>query len=349
MSTRLPGDPGGMMDAVLGLSGQFARGAQAVGTIGKQFADRSIDRVLVCGMGGSAFPGDFLALYARPSGVVVDVCRDYEVRGVPLGPSVFAIVSSYSGDTEETLSAFEQVRAAGCAVVTVSAGGQLEALARAAGVTHVRFVRPNPLFQPRAAMGDFFGAFTTLLFNAGLLPDVPAMLTRLATHLLSLEVDAEARALAERLWDRIPVIYASDPFTQTAARVVKIKLNENAKMPAFFNGLPELDHNELVGFTRRTGPFVAVLLRPAGLPAAMARRFDVTAETLESVGVPALTVALPDAPPEVQLFSVLHLFDVVSVHIALRAGIDPTPVAMVEDFKRRLNQRAAAQLSGRNA
>ncbi|MCK6569497.1 hypothetical protein L6V77_00105 [Myxococcota bacterium] len=349
MSTRLPGDPGGMMNAVLGLSVQFARGAQAVGTIGSEFAGRSFERVLVCGMGGSAFPGDFLALYARAFGVFVDVSRDYEVRGVPLGPSVLAIVSSYSGDTEETLSALEQVRAAGCAVVTVSAGGRLEALALAAGLPHVRFVRPDPLFQPRAAMGDFFGAFTTLLSNAGLLPDVPAMLTRLADHIGSLRVDAQARALAEHLWDRIPVIYASDPFTQTAARVVKIKLNENAKMPAFFNGLPELDHNELVGFTRQTGNFVAVLLRPSGLSEAMARRFAVTAETLESVGVPALTVDLPDAPPEVQLFSVLHLFDVVSVHIALRAGIDPTPVAMVEDFKRRLNQRSASQAPGRNA
>jgi glucose/mannose-6-phosphate isomerase len=343
MSTRLPGDPGGMMNAVSGLADQFARGASAVGSLGTEFRARSIRTVLVCGMGGSAFPGDFLALYARRFGVTVTVSRDYEVRETALDPSVLAIVSSYSGDTEETLSAFEQVRAAGCAMVAVSAGGRLEALARTHDVPHVRFVRPDPHFQPRAAMGDFFGAFTTLLHNAGLLPDVPAMLTRLSAHIRALHVDGDARALANQLWDRIPVIYATDPFTQTAARVIKIKLNENAKMPAFFNGLPELDHNELVGFTRLTGPFSAVLLRPPGLSVAMARRFEVTAETLVSVGVPALTVDLPDADPEVQLFTVLHLFDVVSVHIALRAGIDPTPVAMVEDFKRRLAERAAAQ------
>ncbi len=337
------------MDAVLSLSRQFGRGAAASSSIGAQFRGRPLDRVVICGMGGSAFPGDFVAMTARGQGLRVDVSRDYAVHGDALGPRVLAIVSSYSGDTEETLSAYRQVRAAGCAVVAVSAGGQLEALARADGVPHVRFQRPDPLFQPRAAMGEFFGAFATLLYDAGLLSDVPAMLARLTESVAALRVDDEARDLAERLWDRIPVIYASDPFTQTAARVVKIKLNENAKMPAFFNGLPELDHNELVGFTRVTGPFTAVLLKPPSLTPAMARRFDVTAETLSGVGVPALTVPLVDGPPEIQLFSVLHLFDVVSVHIALRAGIDPTPVAMVEDFKRRLTARAGVQAPGRNA
>lgn len=336
------------MDAVLGLADQFESGARAVGEVGRDL--EGVHCVLVCGMGGSAFPGDFLGLFARPRGVPVFVSRDYAVRDFPLGPDVLAIVSSYSGDTEETLSTLAQVRAAGCRVVTVSAGGRLEAEASALGLPHVHFDRPNPEFQPRAAMGCFFGAFATILGNAGLLDDVPAALAALTGGLREVDLDAPARALAERLWDRIPVIYGTGAFTETAARVIKIKLNENAKMPAFFNGLPEANHNELVGFTRLTGPFSAVLLREPNLSSAMACRFDVTAETLRAVGVPVDVVALPEATPEFQLFWALHLFDLVSVHIALRAGIDPTPVAMVEDFKRRLKARAsAAQAPGRNA
>lgn len=328
-----------MMGAVLGLADQFALGAEAAGDIGRGLT--GVREVLVCGMGGSAFPGDFLGFHARPRGVPVHVSRDYEVRDLPLGPHVLALVSSYSGDTEETLSALEQVRAAGCRVVTVSAGGRLARIAQESGLPHVRFERPSPGFQPRSAMGYFFGAFATVLENAGLLTGVREDLRALAEHLRGLDLDTEARRLAERLWDRIPVVYATGRYAETAARVIKIKLNENAKMPAFFNTLPELNHNELVGFTRLTGPFSAILLEDPDLSPAMARRLAVTAETLESVGVPVDVVSLPQVPPLHRLFGVLHLFDLVSVHIALRAGIDPTPVAMVEDFKRRLVERAA--------
>jgi glucose/mannose-6-phosphate isomerase len=337
-----------MMDAVLGLPAQFLAGAAAAGSVGSTCV--GVKRVLVCGMGGSAFPGDFLGFFARPRGVPVVVSRDYLVRDAELGPETLAVISSYSGDTEETLSAFAQVHAAGCRVVTVSAGGVLEREASRLGLPHVHFDRPDANFQPRAAMGYFFGAFTTILANAGLLGDARPALEALSTQLAALDLDAPAEALAGRLWDRIPVVYASGAFTDTAARVIKIKLNENAKMPAFFNGLPELNHNELVGYTRLTGPFTAIMLREPSLSEAMARRFDVTAETLTSVGVPVEIVALPPGTPEFQLFWALHYFDVVSVHIALRAGIDPTPVAMVEDFKRRLVARAAGgQVPGRNA
>ena len=336
------------MDAVLGLPEQFEAGARAAGEVGGNATGAHC--VLVCGMGGSAFPGDFLGLFARPRGVPVFVSRDYEVRDFPLGPDVLAIVSSFSGDTEETLSTLAQVHAAGCRVVTVSAGGRLEAEARRLGVAHVHLERPNPSFQPRAAMGYFFGAFATILGNAGLLDEVPAALATLANGLRLVDLDETASGLAERLWDRIPVVYGTGAFTETAARVIKIKLNENAKMPAFFNALPEANHNELVGYTRLTGPFSAILLREPTLSAPMARRIDVTAETLRDVGVPAEIIQLPDGTPEFQLFWVLHFFDLVSVKIALRAGIDPTPVAMVEDFKRRLKAReTAAQAPGRSA
>lgn len=336
------------MNAVLGLADQFAAGARSAGTVGRFL--RPVKRVVVCGMGGSAFPGDFLALFARPRGVAVSVSRDYEVRDVVLDADTLAIVSSYSGETEETLAALQQVVAAGCRVATVSAGGTLEREATRLGLPHVHFERPDPSFQPRAAMGYFFGAFATILQNAGLVDDTPAVLEHLAAAIRRFEVDALGRELATRLAHRIPVIYGTGALTETAARVIKIKLNENAKMPAFFNGLPELNHNELVGFTRLTGPFTAIMLRPPGLSPAMARRFDVTAETLASVGVPVEVIVLPADTPEVQLFYALHLFDVVSVRIAMLVGLDPTPVAMVEDFKRRLVARAAeAQAPGRKA
>jgi len=327
-----------MMAAALGLPDHLGIGAAAARGVAR-FA-QGVREVLVCGMGGSALPGDFLELYASPRRVRVTVSRDYSVSNVTLGSHVLAICSSYSGDTEETLAAFEQVRAAGCQVVTVSAGGALAERSAVNGIAHVRLERPDPNFQPRAATGYFYGAFLTLLEDAGLVQGASADLVALADALRALPVlDLEAQALARALAGRIPVLYATAPFVQTAARVAKIKLNENAKVPAFFNALPELNHNELVGFTQTIGPFSAVLLRDPDLTPPMARRFDATVETLHDVGVPAHVVPMAHGSDELKLFATLRFFDGVSIYLAINAGVDPTPVALIEAFKRRLTDQ----------
>lgn len=335
MSTRLAGDPSGMMAAALGLPDHLGIGAAAAQGVGR-FA-RGVHEVLVCGMGGSALPGDFLELFAAQRHVRVTVSRDYAPSDAHLGPHVLAICSSYSGETEETLAAFDCVHAAGCRVVTVSAGGQLATRSAERGVAHVRLERPSPTFQPRAATGYFYGAFVTLLEDAGLLDGASAALSALAAGLRSLPVlDAEAQDLARALAGRVPLIYATAPFVQTAARVAKIKLNENAKIPAFFNALPELNHNELVGFTQPIGPFSAVLLRDPDLTPHMVRRFEATVETLRDVGVPAHVVPMVDGTADLKLFAALRFFDAVSIYLAINAGLDPTPVTLIEAFKRRL-------------
>jgi len=335
MSTRLAGDPSGMLAAALDLPDHLGVGAAAARGVAR--FSHAVTEVLVCGMGGSALPGDFLEMYATPRRVRVTVSRDYTAPPASLGPHVLAICSSYSGDTEETLAAFEQVLAAGCQVVTVSTGGALAQRSAATGIAHVRLERPSPTFQPRAASGYFFGAFIAILEDAGLLPDASADLTALAEALRATPfAEVEAQALAHALAGRIPLIYATAPFVQTAARVAKIKLNENAKVPAFFNALPELNHNELVGFAQALGPFSAVLLRDPDLQPPMARRFDATVETLNEVGVQVHVVPMAHGTDELKLFAALRFFDAVSVYLAVRAGLDPTPVTLIEAFKRRL-------------
>jgi len=323
-----------MLDDCRALSEQFERGRAFAGDTGKALV--GIRSVVVCGMGGSAFPGDFLKMYAEPKGVAVEVSRDYVVRARILGPEQLVIVSSFSGNTEETIASLEDAVSRGANVVTVSAGGALAAIAAERDLPHVRIEKPHPTFQPRVAMGYFFGAFAGILENAGLLSGVDADLAGVAARLRGqTELESQAKRLAGELHGRIPVIYATAPFDTTAARVIKIKLNENAKTAAFFYGLPELNHNEMVGYTRLCGPFTAVLLRDPDQSPRMKRREDVTVETLRENGVPVVEIPLLDGNAIEKLFAVLSLFDFVSCFLAMADGIDPNPGAMVEDFKQR--------------
>lgn len=334
-----------MMETVLLLPDQFEIGAAWALDFGSEHRGE-VDRVLICGMGGSAFPGDLVAVHAQSVGLEVRIHRDYDLSRCVLGTRTLVIASSYSGETEETLSAYEDARRRGLRVVALGSGGELQRRALEHGVPFVRLQKPSAHFQPRAAMGYFFGALLRVLQNAGLLTDVDPLLTHIAGALRRDTTAAvTAAALRDALRDRIPVIYAPHPFAETAARIAKIKLNENAKMPAFYAALPELNHNELVGFTSLTGPFSAVLLRPCRQEPAMLRRFEVTAETLVDVGVPVTIVNLLDDLDIVAIFGVLHAFDIASVELAIDAGIDPTPVALVEDFKRRLSARLAARVA----
>jgi len=320
----------GMLDSVRALPRQFEAGVSFAGDVGAGLD--GIERVVVAGMGGSAFPGDLLRLYVDPKGVDLRVSRDYVVHD-RLGPEVLVVVSSFSGNTEESLAALNDARERGAAVVAISAGGKLRARALDLGVPYVHLEKPTPTFQPRAAMGYFVSALLAVLENVGLIRDARAGLLAVGARLAALDVEVQAQTLATELSGRIPVVLATHPFADTAARVIKIKFNENAKIPAFFYAVPEFNHNEMVGYTQLPGPFSVVMLRDPDVAPRMMRRLDVTAATLRANDVPVLEVPLVDGPNVEKHFCALYLFDFVSCYLAEAAGIDPNPVAMVEDFK----------------
>lgn len=327
VDARIDGDP--MIRAVRGLPDHFDLGWRAAADVARGFAG-AVDRVVVCGLGGSAFPADLVR-------VAVDaplaVSRDYAVRA-PIDGRTLVVASSFSGNTEETLAAFEDARRRGARLVALTGGGRLAARAADLGVPVIRLERPFPGFQPRAATGMFVGALGRVLEDAGLTSGFAKTLAGLAERIRGLtDVETRATPLAEALHGRIPIVLATAPLARSAARIIKIKLNENAKIAAFWSAIPEFNHNELVGFTRPHGPFSAVILRDPTCAPRMARRVEMTARTLADSGVPVHPIELPSAPPIEQAFAALYLFDFVSCRLALQAGIDPNPVALIESFK----------------
>lgn len=322
-------------------------------TEGSQFADilaivdrmeiprHALGRVMVSGMGGSALPANILRMVINdgaPQGRRVAV---YQNRFYELPPEAYEdclnLICSHSGNTEETIAAFEQALAAGLPCVGISAGGVIERMCAAHGVPHVKLPIPFPHFQPRMATGHFVGAMLAVLAKAGMTEDRREALLAAGTMLETIIPSQEAagKELAATLVGATPVVYASTRF-KALAMIWKIKFNENSKVPAFWNFFPELNHNEFVGFTNPQGAFHILMLRDAHDHPRNLKRCEVTKGFLEAKGVAVTIVDMPEGDLLTRIFATLSLGDWTSYYLALAYGQDPTPVAMVEDLKKAL-------------
>ncbi|MGE5228467.1 MAG: bifunctional phosphoglucose/phosphomannose isomerase [Deltaproteobacteria bacterium] len=296
--------------------------------------------VALCGMGGSAIGADLILACITGLPVPATVVRGYALPEW-VGPEVLVIVVSYSGETEEALACAAQARARGCAPVCVSSGGSLAAFAVAEGLPLVLVPGGG---QPRAAVGSLSMPLLATLEAAGLCPEHAGDVAGAAAQLDaddailapgSPEDQNPAKALARRLLQRLAVVYGAGP-TAPVARRWKGQINENAKAPAFFNELPEVDHNELMGWTSLphvTSSTVALFLHEETGEARLARRVELTARAYEARGVATELVAARGASRLARLFSLVQLGDYVSCYLALMYGVDPTPVDAIQALK----------------
>jgi glucose/mannose-6-phosphate isomerase len=299
--------------------------------------------VLVGGMGGSGIAGDYGAALATPTSSIVAVHKGYSPLpgwAARLRPRMVAI--SYSGNTEETIDLVTAAADAGLSIVTVTTGGRLAELSIAEGWPSVTV--PSGL-QPRAAVGYLAGVVARLLEAFGVLGGQKAALGEAAD--LVDETIAEgsehwelAHRFAEGLAGRISIIYGGGPISGTAAQRWKTQINENAKMPAWWSLLPELDHNELVGWETlpdltHTALGIVMLTDRSDHPRVRARIEHSSA--LTEFAVPWLGELA--ARGESELARLMHLTasgDLVSWMLAGVAGVDPVPVATIEKLKQLL-------------
>jgi len=295
--------------------------------------------VIVAGMGGSAVTGDLVAALATARLTVpVTVWRGY---GAPAfaGRESLVVAVSYSGSTEETLSALEAARERGAACAVVTSGGNLAELARRHGLPLV--VVPGGL-MPRLALGYLFFPLLAILESVGLsvAPEAErqeglAVLDAMGRELAA-EAESEASRLARRLLGRIPVIYGS-ALTEAAAYRWKSDVEEHAKLLAFHGRLPEADHNEIEGWGDPAGAgFHAVFLRDPGEDERDAARVRVTQELIRTRAGGVTDVWARGEGKLAHLLSLVYLGDWVSYELALLRAIDPWPVPAIEEVKRRL-------------
>ncbi|MBP7060719.1 MAG: bifunctional phosphoglucose/phosphomannose isomerase [Candidatus Moranbacteria bacterium] len=301
--------------------------------------------IMISGMGGSALPGNLFRIYLHdlfsreiPQEQPIQI---YQNRSYSLPPESFHeclnFICSYSGNTEETIASFEEALKVGLPCIALSAGGRIEAMAKEHGVPHVKLPIPYENFQPRVGTGYFFGVMFQILVNQGMVPDTTATLLAEAAALNErmLELEGEGKKLAQKLVGKTPVIYSTAQY-KSVAMVWKIKFNENAKTPAFWNFFPELNHNEMVGWTKPQGQFFVLMLRDQETHPQIIKRMTITAELLRKQGVEVEILDMEGGSVYSKIFTSIALGDLASYYLALEYGQDPTPVDMVEALKKLL-------------
>jgi len=307
--------------------------------------DFPIASVLVSGLGGSAIGGDVVrTVTAHVLRVPLLVIRDY---GLPqfVNSKTVVFACSYSGNTEETLSSYEQARQAGAFIVCISSGGALAERARAGGFPLIRIPAGMP---PRTALGYSAIALLGSLHAFGLVSDIRESVEETAELLSSLvlryaaavpEQSNKAKTIARGLHGKIVAIYASSGRLEAAAVRWRGQMEENGKNLAFHHLLPEMDHNELVGWRypedalKKAG--VVFLRDPEDHPQVQ-RRFDFTREMVaESAGV-TFEVWSEGKSLLARIFSLICLGDFVSLYLAHLNSVDPTPVDAIELLKQKL-------------
>ncbi len=328
-----------MWEMIAGLSAQYSWAANL-----EVPAVPPADAVLVCGMGGSGISGDLAAAAVASSLVVVN--KTYSLPGwaATLRPLVLAV--SYSGNTEETRSAVDEALAMRLPVAVVTGGGSLADLADQEDLAMVRV----PLgLQPRAAVGYLTGGVLRLLESAGLAGRQAKALNEAAAVVAELwgggptgPAGQLAMDLADGLAGRISLIFGSNGLTAPVAQRWKTQINENGKRPAFWSLLPELDHNEIVGWsalealTRRSVGIVN--LRDRDEHPQVKRRFALTTGLISS-SVPVIGEVWSQGESRLARIAGLTLIgDILSVHLAEQEDVDPMPVEIIEQLKVSLNE-----------
>lgn len=291
-------------------------------------------KYILAGMGGSRLAADvLLALY--PS-VDIRFHKDYELPDYADTKERLVICSSYSGNTEETISAYTAARAKKLPVVCIAAGGKLIELAK---MDHVPYILiPNTGIQPRCATGFSLIALMTFL---GMKKEI-AQLRILEKTLKPKTIEKKGRVLAEKLRGAVPIVYASTR-NGAVAENWKIKMNENGKIPAFWNVVPELNHNEMTGFDviestkSLSEKFHCVFIIDKNDHVRVQKRFKIIEKLYIARGLRVEKVVLSAKTRPEQLFNALLLGDWTSFALAEYYGVESEQVPMVEDFKTQMN------------
>jgi glucose/mannose-6-phosphate isomerase len=290
-------------------------------------------------MGGSGIGGALAlsALGVRATRPIVLV-RDYALPAWTR-PETTVLCASYSGDTEETLAAYDAAAALGARRIVVTGGGELGRLAREDGVPVIPVAGG---MQPRCAVAYMTVAALEAAAVCGAGPSLRSEIDVAAAHAESLVArwgpdapeDSTAKALARSLQGTVPVVAGSGPTASVAYRW-KTQLNENAKVPAFSHVLPELNHNEIAGWegARELGPFSAVLFDDRDLHPRVRSRIELTRALVEPIAAATHVVAGEGESRTERIFGLVLLGDLVSVYAAVLRGVDPTPVPVLDELK----------------
>ena len=340
-------DVEGMLGHVAALPGQCRDAWSLTRNLELPVRHFRADKIVIVGMGGSAIGGDLAASVAAPkSPIPIAVRRSYDLPAY-VDRQTLVIASSYSGNTEETLTAFRTARGRGCPLAAIATGGKLAELAAEWNMPLISFDYQS---QPRAALGYMFVSLLGIFRAMGVVGRLEeemdgalAFLEAEGAHLAPGVPQAQnpAKQLAASLVGRLPVVIGAGPM-EPVARRWKSQFNENSKGWSYFEAMPEMNHNAVSGIhcPAEIAELTTVLfLSNLGLHPRNRLRLELTQEVLEGQGVACQQIPIQGENRLAQILLAVQLGDFTSTYLALLNGTDPTAISDIVGLKQRMSQR----------
>lgn len=342
-------DPEGMYDKIFNFPEQLAE-ASSIGKSAKPDLSyyANIKNIVVAGMGGSAIGGDTVRTYlADRLNIPFAICRHYSLPGY-VNENSLVVISSYSGNTEETLSAFNEALSRKAKIACISTGGKVGEMAEANKLLWVKLPKGYP---PRAALGYSFVPLLYTLAKMGLTDDPSNDIEKLIDGLkkyralYSADVKTEnnpAKLYAEKCFNKIPIIYSGPELTDAIGTRWKGQICENAKCLAFNNQFAEFNHNELVGWNvinSYKDKLVVFYLKDKDDHVRISERMSIVKDIINKYDVEVIEVDSQGDSVLLRMFSLIQIGDFMSLYLAILNETDPTPVKVIDYLKGELDKR----------
>lgn len=295
--------------------------------------EKPIEHIYVAGLGGSGIGADFVASFIADScPVPYLVGKGYDVPDY-IGENSYCIASSYSGNTEETLYSFEKMRKKGANILVISSGGKLIEMAKQEGLDYIEI--PDNWPSPRACLGYSTVAQLYSLYHLGLIgkeliDNVHSSISLLDSE--SEDIKSKANRIAEFLHNRLPIIYISGEMEPVAVRF-RQQLNENSKILCWHHVVPEMNHNELVGWRTANQNLAVVIFRNKTDFARNAARIDINKEIFGNYTDTIIEVYSKGSNFIERSLYLVHLGDWISWYLAQLRGVDAIEVKVIDFLK----------------
>lgn len=300
-----------------------------------------IKNIIVSGLGGSAISGDLMSNFLQNEiSLPFQVNRNYTLPQYA-DESTLLLASSYSGNTEETISVLNEALKRKCQIVCLTTGGTIKEIA---GRENLSVILLQKGYQPRYSLGLGFFSLLKVLQTLKLVTTSLELIEKTISlwKKKGEEFSAENNLsfqLAEKLVGFLPVIYSTADLTSAVGNRFKCQLNENSKVHAFHNAFPELNHNEIIGwetYDERIAKLKAIFIEEESSHPQIKKRFNITGELLNKVGVDIITLLSSEATFQERLLDLVYLTDWISYYLAIQRGKDPSEIEYIHLLKNRL-------------
>jgi glucose/mannose-6-phosphate isomerase len=304
-----------------------------------QLKKNNFSSIVFCGLGGSAISGDLLCDYLSGElSVPFNVVRGYNIPS-HVNENTLVIISSYSGNTEETISCFEQALKKKSKIIVITSGGKIGHIAAA---NKIPVVNIQGGFQPRYALGLSFFSLLKIMQELGIASE-----KNIANQIIDLwkkrgeeysTDNNQAVQIAEQVVGFIPVIYSAEFLDSTGYRL-KCQLNENAKLHTFHHFLPEMNHNEIIGwesYKEKQFHTKVIYLFDKEFHPQNKKRFDILKEMLAEQKVDVLTLSSNEENKKVRIMDLIFLADWISFYVSVLRGFDPSEIDFIHRMKQLL-------------